>query len=115
MSGGGVSGDASGGGWRVSLLDWEAIGVNPAANDLVYFLTVGLRSADAAQWEEAYRRSIGGPAPTARAEREMPAPSRAERAGTYVVHRMPPVDGCAVTSERGRHPLLAAQRPCPQR
>ena len=39
-------------GWQVSLLDWEAIGVNPGVNDLVYFITVGLPSKLAAEHEE---------------------------------------------------------------
>ena len=38
--------------WQVSLLDWEAIGVNPGVNDLVYFITVGLPSKLAADHEE---------------------------------------------------------------
>ena len=37
--------------WRVAFLDWEAVGVNPAANDLVYFTVVGLRSADSHAWQ----------------------------------------------------------------
>ncbi len=39
-------------GWRVSFLDWEAVGVNPPANDLAYFMVVGLRAAESAAWEE---------------------------------------------------------------
>ena len=50
------------GGWRVTLLDWEAVGVNPAANDLVYFIVIGLRARDAALWEdtllEAYHSEL---------------------------------------------------------
>ena len=36
--------------WRVTFLDWEAVGVNPAANDLAYFLVVGLRSSCREAW-----------------------------------------------------------------
>lgn len=48
---------ATGGTWRVTFLDWEAVGVNPAANDLIYFLVVGLRAADSAAWEAALLRA----------------------------------------------------------
>ena len=48
--------------WRVTFLDWEAVGINPAANDLIYFMTVGLRADDAANWEtpllRAYQRQF---------------------------------------------------------
>ena len=43
--------------WRVTFLDWEAVGINPAANDLIYFMVVGLRAADSAAWQSALLRA----------------------------------------------------------
>ena len=41
----------SDGAWSLTFVDWEAVGCNPAANDLVYFIVVGLAANDAVAWE----------------------------------------------------------------
>ena len=41
----------SDGAWSLTFVDWEAMGCNPAANDLVYFIVVGLAANDAVAWE----------------------------------------------------------------
>lgn len=50
------------GAWSLTFVDWEAVGCNPAANDLVYFIVVGLAANDAVAWEsdllEAYHAEL---------------------------------------------------------
>ena len=67
--------------WRVTFLDWEAVGVNPAANDLIYFMVVGLRAADSERWEKALLREY---------HRELCAAAAAASAGAASSDGSPP-------------------------
>ena len=78
-------------GWRVTFLDWEAVGINPAVNDLAYFFIVGLRAADSAAWEsellQAYQAELSAQL-ASRAAQRGPPPSATAPPPSYAADEM---------------------------
>ena len=60
------------GAWSLTFVDWEAVGCNPAANDLVYFIVVGLAANDAVAWESDLLDAYHGELSKALAARGLP-------------------------------------------